>query len=158
MRQFLIACLVVVLFACESSDPTAKYSIEPGLEVHVNTFFQEASARGIVLPQENLVVRLRPQSEFNDQGRFTTEGNQRIITIQTELYQYYTSDGCKNYYDNSYCYNRLEILMFHELGHALLGREHTDGESYMSTEFITPVIPYEEEQRTALINELFSNQ
>jgi hypothetical protein len=159
MKKLSVACLFVALFACESSDPTISYNVTPELSVYVDTFFAEAEKRGIILSKENLVVQLIPQKDMPDyQGLSTKEGDQRIIKIQKELYEYYSGEGCASYYDEKYGPNRLEILMFHELGHTILGREHTDGESYMSIEFITPVIPYEEEDRTPLVDELFSNQ
>lgn len=127
---WLLLPLVLTLIAfagCDSNGPSAGDSdddaVDPKIEIalHVETFMQEARDRGT------------EEALFNpDQLVVTT---QEVVTVDgTELCGYggarengtpeifiAVNDGCWDVSD----WDR-EILVFHELGHALLGRGHTD--------------------------------
>ncbi len=108
-----------MLISCEKKEVSFEYRIEPALEVYVETFFEEAKARGISIPKENLIVEFTDSlpEDFCGQCERPKAGRagQRIIQIRKN----------RDCWDIKVSQNK-EALVFHELGHCLLGRDHKD--------------------------------
>jgi len=135
--------LLFLVSACAEFDQTLQYRIDPPFQTHVDAFFYEAEIRGVDLQKENLIVTT--SKDLNRKlGQFSTCGEQRIVEIID--------------YAAHYEPTHLEVLMFHELGHALLRRGHTcEDNSIMCDDinlqaFTTPA------ERKILLDELFTNQ
>lgn len=117
MKKLLVFCVLIV-FACkETVEPvTTEYTIEPKLQKYVDSFFKEAESRGKVIAKENLIVRINNGELFEICGTCSlNEKNpavQRVVEIKTGTYSCW--DGMFE--------NDREALIFHELGHCLLGR------------------------------------
>ena len=135
---------VVIAAACANEE---RYAIEPDLELFVDRFYSEGEARGLIIERENLIVMIKNDLNKIDQawGLSKRKGGQRFVYIDRE------------YYDDMLRGNNLEeieFLVFHELGHALLGRGHLTGvKSIMNTGWTSYY-----GQRKEFIDELFLSQ
>ncbi len=111
---FFIALLFCV--ACkENEDIVTVYEIDPSFELQVNRFYDEAAARGIILSKDNLIVR------FGDPGESFLCGSCNTIDTRSNRQKIVTIN------DQNVCWSNTpdkEALIFHELGHCLLGRRH----------------------------------
>ena len=110
MKQYYIIFFILTLglFSCN------KEKIDTPLQIYVDNFFIEAEKRGIQLSRKKLEVVFNDDlsscgigySDFNEKGKRRVEINM-----------------------NSFCWQekstiQKELLMFHELGHAILERGH----------------------------------
>jgi len=109
----------MVLCSCEKVEPVFEYRIDPTLESIVNKFYQEAELRGITLQKTNLIVEVVDVLVEDRCGQCERpkrkKEEQRTIKISK----------------SSVCWIReseqnREALVFHELGHCLLDRDHKD--------------------------------
>lgn len=94
------------------------YSVPAEAEVFVQRFKTEAEARGVAIELDNLIVEFKKNIEHEDKDycgcSITDKNGQRVIWIDITRYCW-TFGG---YYR--------EAIMFHELGHSLLYRDHND--------------------------------
>jgi hypothetical protein len=170
MPQRLLSILLLlftVLFSCEKVEPVFEYKIEPSLEVFVNRFYQEAELRGIILQKTNLIVEALDVLEEDRCGQCQRPKNKREGQRTVKISK---ARAC---WSMSSEQNR-EALVFHELGHCLLNREHKDDlfpsgapKSIMTTVLNGPYQPCEyvfgedatgcnkTVRRTYYLNELF---
>lgn len=56
MKKLTIAIVLLMAFACTDENEIV-YSVDPALESYVDTFYQEASERGLTLPK-NLIAEV----------------------------------------------------------------------------------------------------
>ena len=140
--------LIILSFGsmgCEF-DQTLEYRIDVKLEKHVNQFFIEAEKRGISLYKENLIVSL--QDCYDCVGQSIKIGEQRLIKINKD-------DICWIENQNN-SQTAIENLIFHELGHTLLNRQHNDPKySIMASGLSLYEYANDSLKRTVLIDELF---
>lgn len=119
ISHYIILILLALSAACRQ-DPL-RYEIPQHAEQQVNDFFQEAEKRGWKFGKDNLVIILSDSAIVqggnylcgNSFGPLT--GNiQNTVRIDTQCL--------------AWRYNPLsrEILIFHELGHIFLERNHTE--------------------------------
>lgn len=105
--------LSFLIFSCDKEEFTP--FIEPDLEKYVDRFFEEAEQRGIFLSKENLEVlfvdKISKETSFSVCG-YGFENRVEILN----------NGGC--WHDHTDI--EKENFMFHELGHTLLNRLHTD--------------------------------
>ena len=118
-KTFCYVALILVLISCkkDSVDVEVQYAISPEFTVYVNKFYEEAASRGITIAKENLIVKANLNLGQTDicgkckqNAQYPTL--QRTVEINTE------SLACWK----SMPENNREALVFHELGHCLLGR------------------------------------
>ena len=111
--------MFIITQSCDKEPLIYEYSIEPALEVYVNSFFTEAAKRNIALDKSNLIIRFVEDSADKYCGQCTkpkkNKQGQREILI-------WKSRECWEIEP----YENKEALIFHELGHCLLNREHLD--------------------------------
>lgn len=142
-----IVCLLFAA-ACTEFDVHPEYRVETPLRPYADQFFKEAAARGVHLKKENLVVILRDRL-INEEGTFGLsfkEGSQRVVFIDRDYF---------NTYENSEYPERIEFMVFHEFGHAILGLPHIDlPNSIMSAKECALCGQYLK-NRDELLNELF---
>lgn len=108
-RLLLILLPAVMLTGCFSAIMDDDYQvIDPELRPHLESFIAEAQARGIDVDISTLKLEFGPTGT-TAQGKCYARTNQILINRNTS--------GWKN---------NPEALVFHELGHLYLGRDHRD--------------------------------
>ncbi|MFY0685782.1 MAG: hypothetical protein JXQ90_01385 [Cyclobacteriaceae bacterium] len=116
MKLCKYTCIIYAIFllSCtEEFEPV--YSVPERFQTHVDAFIHEANARGVELEIDNLIIKVDPtlaacgkcnSASLNDDG-------QKEVTLSL----------------NEFCIQtpqQFEALIFHELGHCILGRFHDD--------------------------------
>jgi hypothetical protein len=139
-RLFFIILLAVVS-ACDF-DPTIEYRIDPRLTAYVDEFYSEATERGFTLRRERLTV-----SVSNVNGKFGLTYDGRDVVIDSDFVELYQAQG-------GYA-TEIEVIVFHELGHALLGRGHIDAVSIMNEQPCLNCYAGSNEERKEYLDELF---
>ncbi|WP_304233313.1 hypothetical protein [Jiulongibacter sediminis] len=117
--NFLLIFLLALFMGCKKESLLLEYRIEEGLEVYVDRFFSEAEKRGVFIEKENLILEFTEVINDDFCGQCErpkrNRAGQRIVSISTDpICWFRESDQNK------------EALVFHELGHCLLGRDHKD--------------------------------
>ena len=155
MKKLIFIALAILLSGCFSAfDQTIEYRVDPRVVQFVDRFYTEAEARGVVIERYNLIVIVQPHNtgRFVDQNDPTAEivglsirqGEQRIVFIDERYVEF------KDRVDLN-----LEQLVFHELGHALLGKHHDENSfSVMNTDFNIEFY-YKENIRKEVLDNLF---
>lgn len=106
MMRILIFSLSILLSSCFSTIMDDDYgSIEPELKPFVDSFVKEAKLRGIVIDTWNLKIRF---NELSNEAGLTLYSTTQIL-IDSSSYEYSANP---------------EALIFHELGHLYLKRDH----------------------------------
>lgn len=117
MKKAFTFLFILLILACQkqSIEPTV-YSIDKDLEVYIKSFINEANKRGIEIKAENLILKFGSTSEeiCGQCSKLPTSG-QRTIIINNDMVCWKTAVD----------QNR-EALVFHELGHCMLDRNHRD--------------------------------
>jgi hypothetical protein len=109
----IFIALILVALGCSKNNPTPS-TIAPDFQDYVNRFISEAEARNISVNTDHLIVESTTDPVTgSDACAQIIAGDAPHIKIQTSCWS--------NLIDSE-----KEILMFHELGHALLGRNHLD--------------------------------
>ena len=113
MKKLILVGICLIMFSCET-----EFIVDSRVKPFVDTFYQEANSRGIVLKKTNLIIGLRKNLLKNtgalgaatiETGLFTNK--QESIVIDEEFFL------------NSTVY-QIETIVFHELGHTLLNRRY----------------------------------
>jgi len=113
-RLLLPIILSSFLITCTKAGFTPTYQVNEEFTKEVRSFFEEASNRGISLDTTNLILDFDENLSNVTCGEcnsFHSDGTQRRVGINPNL-------QC---WDNQF---EKEALIFHELGHCLLGRVH----------------------------------
>jgi hypothetical protein len=114
---------ILLLFCITACDASEEYYVAPELADYVESFYFEADSRGVSLQRSNLVIKLGGLPERIDgQTRRSVgdfSGDQITVIIDSEFFSSSSRD----------C---IEWVVYHELGHALLNRDHVGGYSYMN--------------------------
>jgi hypothetical protein len=108
MKSRTWLCLLLLAVAC-SQDEVATTD---DLWLYANRFFDEAETRNIHLDKSTLSIRFVDKREIIPYAGYG-ESNPPRVRIATQYWYGYTEV-------------QKEILMFHELGHAMLARQHTN--------------------------------
>ncbi len=111
--------LLILMVSCD--DPVREPYVEPELEPIVGQLIAEGAARGYSVSAENLEARFVDRIVVDDRTLcgLVPAGSKRsrpVIEISTEPQCWALRHAADR-----------EALVFHELGHALLGRKHDDG-------------------------------
>ena len=108
-----------LLFSCDKVEPVFEYRIESRLESLVNKFYDEAEQRGISLQKNNLIVEFVENLVDDRCGQCERPKRKREEQRHVKISK--TADcWAKEPSQNQ------EALVFHELGHCLLNRNHKD--------------------------------
>jgi len=120
-------------------------------KIHVEQFYKEAAKRGIHLQHENLLISLKHQENNPDNWGMTWSTTPPIITLDYNYVKGFDISA-----KDSVGFLMIQYLVFHELGHALLGRSHTNTFTIMNPTNLHAEY-YNLEKRTKLIDELFKS-
>lgn len=117
-RIFLYLLPLIVLLSSCSNDDEVVYRVDSTLNTYLQRFLTEASKRGITFNLEKTGLRLEFGSlDGNVAGTTYFENPIRIVIDKS----YWTEVAKSQNVDELY-----EDLVFHELGHGLLNRQHTN--------------------------------
>ncbi|MEM6629362.1 MAG: hypothetical protein AAF694_06795 [Bacteroidota bacterium] len=118
--KFYLLGLMLILLACEEEavvqEEPLVFNIDAALRPYVDQFYKEAEDRALSLPQ-NLEALLMDSLDVCGQGHspdFNGMFDRPTILINTACWDLLNETA-------------KEILVFHELGHALLNRIHIEG-------------------------------
>lgn len=110
---------ILLLLSCQKEDPEYEFRVDERVRFYVDDFFKEAQLHGVEIPKENLIIEFGEVSSSEYCGQCERPKNdrkgQRIVRLNS-------SREC---WDTEPSQNK-EALVFHELGHCLLGRNHKD--------------------------------
>lgn len=117
MRSFCLGFLIVCITGCSSQEEfEAVYEVPDEFQAIIETFVEEAALRGFDYQITNLIIRYDDDMESNYCGQCNSDSMdpsvQKIILINSV--KCWLNDFQK------------EALIFHELGHCLLGRLHDE--------------------------------
>lgn len=136
---------LLALLAC--SEPS-EFMIQPQLRPYYDSFKKEASQRGVVITDENLIMTI----EAGILAKYGGNGVARITADQVYIHidqAWYDKRG-----------DLIEMTVFHELGHAKLGRKHSAGWSLMNPQVSGgagwPICAGGAVCKEGIINELFA--
>lgn len=145
MKHLLILLLCSSCYSFEF-DQTISYDVDPELLKYVDSFYQEAKERGLFIQRENLLVKFENDIP-NLLAQNANEGEQIIINVDRVDYEWIL---------NNWGTEAVENLMFHELGHGLLNRDHNDPkESIMASGHSLRSYLGDPVKRKYLLDELF---
>jgi hypothetical protein len=116
MKNSCIFLFLIILTGCSKHDVVRTINSE--FQPYIQRFILEAKARNIVIDDSNLIA------QFTDQ--ITIDGNNfcgQSLKGTIPHIKIIQSDACWNRKSDM----NKEILVFHELGHALLNRGHENG-------------------------------
>lgn len=137
MKRFAYSVIIIITASC-GFDPS-EYWIQPELKVYVDNFYQEAAIRGVSLRTEYLTVSIT-----NLNGTFARTLDNRSVHINSKLFK-----------DRTEYSEFVEFILFHELGHALLKRDHTKNLKSLMHE--SPCVNCYMDNRAEFLDELFLN-
>src|ERR1051326_8028692 len=116
-KKLLLIYGFVIALSCSKNkqDPAVVYNVPPEFQTYVTRFIDEAAIRGHNIVISNLIIKYDSTLD----NSFCAKSNiisadpniQKIISINPKV-QCYTYD------------EELETLIFHEMGHCILGRNH----------------------------------
>ena len=113
---FAIFILLIFSACMKQGGSSTSYQVEPTLSAYVDNFFAEAAKRGHVFERKNLIVNYNSGTDGALCGSCNStsvdQGIQKVVSI-------YNINPC--WFNDQ----QLETLIFHELGHCILGRAHT---------------------------------
>jgi len=114
-KKTLLACVIIVLGCQKKNNFSLVYSVPPEFEYYVESFITEANARGHHISINDLIIQYDSalSLQYCAQSNMISSQNdvQKIISINARL-KCWQNDV------------QLEALIFHELGHCILGRDH----------------------------------
>lgn len=147
----ILLCLII--FSNQSCTSVSENEIEEELLVHFENFVEEAAINGLEISLAEI-----------DISAYVENIESRGTLGQCKSY----SDGSKQVVIDQQFWNRSsdierEYIVFHELGHCILGRDHDDSKdesgqciSIMQSGDNTCNGTYTNQNRNSLLNELFN--
>jgi len=154
MRQLsyilIFSIFIVLLQSCDDDDQLI--GVDEELEAYFDRFIEEGALRGHVIDFDSILVAahitiIDPENIAGTCSRFENKNNE----IKIDNFFWERSDDL----------NR-EFVVFHELGHCYLSREHTEEEnidgtcsSIMASGTGTCNLGYNDDTRETYLNELF---
>lgn len=144
MKSIYLTLITISLTGCFSSIMDDEYTlVDPKIKPHYDKFMEEATLRGIKFNTTNVKINFGPTGGV---AGTTFHKNSRIVIDSTSV----------NWRLNP------ESLIFHELGHLLLVREHEDkwlkgidNKNYSGSIMNEFGSNYSEDKREYYVNELF---
>lgn len=130
--------LVFLLTSCTEFLDDNHFDIDPELEYYVEKFYKEGEARGVKIQRLNLLAA----KSYAIKAGESIPGGIPYIRISGHLID--SRDTMK-----------IEYVVFHELGHALLYRDHEDNSIMSTNDYLIPQYKTNPSLRKELIDELF---
>jgi len=137
--KYLILILAVISFSCSDSNET-QFATSSELAPYVDSFYSEAALRGVNPPKMNLICEI---GQIQAMTEISKDGDQWVLRFDKEMFEAMSANPN----------NKVEALIFHELGRIVLGRELNKDFSIMNGNI--KMSGYSDAQRGALLDELF---
>ena len=116
MRKAIFIICAILFMACKKSNNfTPEYNVPPQFQPYVSAFISEAAARGHQLTINNLIIKFDSALSPN----YCAVSN--IITARNDVQKIISINARVHCPQNN---AQLETLLFHEMGHCILGRDH----------------------------------
>ena len=112
LKKILIACIIIVVGCQKKIDFV--YNVPQEFEPYVQKFITEAKARGHNISINNLII------QYEDSQSFQYCAASNVISSQNDVQKIIYVKAQQCWQNNT----QLETLIFHELGHCILGRDH----------------------------------
>lgn len=154
IKYAFFGMVLLVISACEF-EPQVEFVVDSPVEEYYDRFIHEAAIRGLDVEYATSQVpaRIADIEEENVIGTCSwSQNHSHNITLD------------QNYWRTANDMQR-EFLVFHELGHCVLGRDHVDNSdangnciSMMSSGTGNCRVFYGQSNRTRLVDELFANR
>jgi hypothetical protein len=115
LKKILLICSLVTLGCKKQNNHPWTYSVPAEYQSYISSFIQEAAIRGHTYNINNLIIQYNSTlpPEFCAQSNvISSENNVQKIIFINPMIQCWQNDL------------QLETLIFHELGHCILGRSH----------------------------------
>lgn len=143
MYKYLI--LITTLSSCAPQNEAEFVSLAPELATHWDSFVREASNRERPIKTSNVVIK------FGDLNKPSTAAiceykSTPTITFSTKYYNYFMQTGQPHL---------VEHVMYHELGHCILGKHHNDNGLRIMNTFVMSQSTYLQ-NKEALLDDLFN--
>lgn len=142
--KIIIGLLMMFLLTSCNFNDDIEYKVDERLQPYVDKFFEEAASRGLIFQKYNLVVSIQPKLK-EGAGLSRSEGHQRVVVIDQSTYDFLKG-----------AHESMEVIVFHELGHALLYRNHCDTQSIMNPAMSLNQYAAKPEVRKIIVDELFT--
>lgn len=149
MNKVLLLLIILFITACGTVNPEQLSLIDPELQPYVMSFHFEAMKRGKDIDVTKISAKIKT---------VTNKYGERVVGV---CFMGLSSIEIDVDYWKIASYNEKETLVFHELGHCALKREHKNGYdnlgvpfSIMNSTLLWPDVY--ENNREKLIDELFN--
>lgn len=113
MRKLPFLALLFFALGCKKKNDFV-YQVPQEFESYVQKFIAEASTRGRTIVINNLII------QYDNSGSFPYCAASNVVTSRNDVQKIITVNGHVCWQNST----QLETLIFHELGHCILGREH----------------------------------
>jgi hypothetical protein len=113
MLKHLLVVVIFLLFGCHK-DKDFEYDVPQQFEPFVQQFVTEAAARGRHITINNLIIKY----ELSTNTSLCATSN--VITAANDVQKIISIKSVNCWLNDA----QLETMIFHELGHCILGRQH----------------------------------
>jgi hypothetical protein len=114
-KNVLIVCVIILIGCSRENDFTPVLDVPGEFQPYIDSFVAAASERGHKITINNLIIAYDSSisNAYCAYSNITTSRNnvQKIIYINPHIHCWQNN-------------RQLETLLFHEMGHCILGREH----------------------------------
>ena len=151
IKTILLLFILCIIVSCSKQNDS---EISEELQIHFDSFASEALTYGIEIDFKDVdidgyIENIEERGTLG-QCKSYSDGSKKVIIDQP--------------FWNQAAYDQREYIVFHELGHCVLDREHNDQEdengnclSIMQSGNNACMSGYSSENRTQLLSELFNN-
>ena len=147
-----LTCTIIILIiaSCGKITPN-QFEVGKELRPYVFQFFIEAERRQIQVKRPNLIISIKSLPKVTLAYGMTYYTNPIEIVIDQDFYQ----KNCNS--DQGKL--KIQFILFHEFGHAILGRSHIEANSIMNAKTVgLDYYSCSQSCRNTLINELFQKR
>jgi hypothetical protein len=138
-KYILIACLIFFSGCKSKNDFTPIFNVPDQFSPYVDSFIVAAAERGINITIDNLIIT------YDSSLSIAYCANSNVTSSQNNVQKIIYLNPNIQCWQNS---RQLETLLFHEMGHCILGREHDfsllpngDPKSIMFPDYVTLYSP-----------------
>lgn len=149
VKSYILILFTLSLLACNKEQSA---TVQDELKPYYDLFLIEAETRNVFLSEDELNVSLELRTLEGSVGQCQHFSDSPDVAI-IDLSAWEMADDLKR-----------EFLIFHELGHCILGRGHTDLKdetgaclSIMHSDNTVCTMIYSESTRSGYLDELFNN-
>lgn len=149
-----LVIITIFLCACSSLTDEKHFYVDRQLTVFVDRFYKEANQRGIILQRQDLIMAIKNNGFYAGAG---PEGVTKYSLSEIDIDPNFTIPLLNSH--SGVDSLNVEYVVFHELAHYLLHRQHLDDSHYT---IMTPDDFYKSDfqtdsvKRKELIDELFT--